>query len=164
VPSSCDRNLGGVVSGSRVRDTATVSEPEPRPIVVGVDQSAASDAALAWACDEARLRGAPVVALHVVVVPYELPRVPIDAPESAPARAGKQILDEAIDRAPTEGVSIEPRLLEGSPAEILVEAAHEGVLLVIGTRPHGRLTSFIVGSVSSAVVHHAPCPVVVVRA
>ena len=135
-----------------------------RPIIVGVDGSVASDAALAWACDEARLRGVTVVALHVVVIPYELPRVPIEVPESELSREGKQILDDAVGRAPTEGVSIEPRLLEGSPSELLVEAGEEAAMLVVGTRPHGRLASFIIGSVSDSVVHHAACPVVVVRA
>jgi nucleotide-binding universal stress UspA family protein len=58
---------------------------------------------------------------------------------------------------------VEPRLLEGSPEELLVEASAEAALVVVGTRAHGRLASFVVGSVSNSVVHHAECPVVVVR-
>lgn len=132
--------------------------------MVGVDGSAASDAALAWACEEARVRDAELVVVHVVVVPYELPRVPVEVPRSELDREGKVVLDGAIERAPTAGVAIVPRLLEGSPAELLVEAGDDADLLVVGTRAHSRLASFVIGSVSSAVVHHAHCPVVVVRA
>jgi nucleotide-binding universal stress UspA family protein len=136
---------------------------QSRRIVVGVDGSAASDAALAWACDEGRLRDALVVALHVVVVPYELPRIPIEAPQDELERKGKQILDDAVARAPTGGVSIEAQLLEGSPAQLLVEASNDATMVVVGTRAHGRLASFVIGSVSSALIHHAQSPVVVVR-
>src|SRR5574341_1798967 len=101
-----------------------------QPIVVGVDVSPASDAALAGACDEARLRGAPVLALHVVAVPYELPRIPIDVPQSDMEREGQAVLDEAVQRAPTEGVALETRLLEGSASELLVEASDGAVLVV----------------------------------
>jgi nucleotide-binding universal stress UspA family protein len=132
-------------------------------IVVGVDGSAASDAALRWACDEARLRGTDVVALHVISIPYELPRVPIDVPQTDLERDGQQVLHEALARVAADDVRIEARLLEGSPEELLVEASADAVLVVVGTRPHGRLASFVVGSVSDAVVHHAKCPVVVVR-
>ncbi|HEY8215512.1 MAG TPA: universal stress protein [Acidimicrobiia bacterium] len=137
--------------------------PESQQIVVGVDGSPASDAALRWACDEAALRGAGVVVLHVVSIPYELPRVPIDEPQTDMEREGKRVLDEALARVAADGVSVEPRLLEGSPGELLVEASEDAALVVVGTRAHGRLASFVVGSVSSTVVHHAACPVVVVR-
>ena len=136
---------------------------QSRPIVVGIDGSRASDAALAWACDEARLREVPIVALHVIALPYELPRVPIEIPESVLAREGDELLTAAVERAPTEGVDLEPRLLEGAPGELLVEASTDATLVVVGTRAHGRLASFVVGSVSDTVVHHAACPVVVVR-
>jgi nucleotide-binding universal stress UspA family protein len=136
---------------------------EAQRIVVGVDGSPASDAALQWACDEAALRGAEVVALHVVSIPYELPRVPIDEPQTDLEREGKRVLDEALARARPGDVTVVPELLEGSPGELLVEASEEASLVVVGTRAHGRLASFVVGSVSSTVVHHATCPVVVVR-
>jgi nucleotide-binding universal stress UspA family protein len=136
---------------------------DPQQIVVGVDGSPASDAALRWACDEARLRGSGVVALHVVSIPYELPRVPIDDPQTDLERDGQRVLDEAIARAGVDGVAVEARLLEGSPDELLVEASADAALVVVGTRAHGRLASFVGGSVSNSVVHHAECPVVVVR-
>jgi nucleotide-binding universal stress UspA family protein len=98
-----------------------------------------------------------------VSIPYELPRVPIDEPQTDMEREGKRVLDEALARVAADGVSVEPRLLEGSPGELLVEASEDAALVVVGTRAHGRLASFVVGSVSSTVVHHAACPVVVVR-
>jgi nucleotide-binding universal stress UspA family protein len=140
-----------------------MARSETAQIVVGIDGSPASDAALRWACDEAALRGTDVLALHVVVVPYELPRVPIDDPQTELERNGKQVLDDAVARIQPDGVSIETRLLEGSPAELLVEMSEGAELVVVGTRAHGRLASFVVGSVSSTVLHHAQCPVVVVR-
>ena len=73
------------------------------------------------------------------------------------------MLDEALARVFTEGVVVESRLLEGAPGELLVEASEEAELVVVGTRRHGGLASFVLGSVSNSVVHHAHCPVVVVR-
>ena len=140
-----------------------MSETDQHGIFVGIDGSAASDAALAWACAEARLRASAVVALHVISVPYQLPRIPIEEPEGKFELKGQQVLDEALSRASTEGVVVEPRLLEGAPGELLVEASEDAELVVVGTRRHGGLASFVLGSVSNTVVHHAHCPVVVVR-
>jgi nucleotide-binding universal stress UspA family protein len=140
-----------------------MAETDRHRVVVGVDASPASDAALAWACEEGRLRGSRVVALHVIVVPYELPRIPIDVPVGELEREGQQVLDDALARAPTDGVALEPQLLEGAPGELLVEASESAELVVVGTRRHGGLASFVLGSVSNTVVHHAHCPVVVVR-
>jgi nucleotide-binding universal stress UspA family protein len=130
---------------------------------VGVDGSPASDAALAWACAEGRLRDRTVVAVHVLVVPYELLRVPIEEPQNKFERDGQQVLDDALARTPTDGVVLEPQLLEGAPGELLVEASADADLVVVGTRRHSSLASFVLGSVSNTVVHHAHCPVVVVR-
>jgi nucleotide-binding universal stress UspA family protein len=98
-----------------------------------------------------------------VSIPYELPRVPIDDPQTDLERDGQRVLDEALARAGVDDVAVEARLLEGSPEELLVEASADAALVVVGTRAHGRLASFVVGSVSNSVVHHAECPVVVVR-
>jgi len=129
-------------------------------IVVGIDGSPESDAALAWACEEAQLRGSAIVAYHVIPVAWELPRVPIDEDEE---RQGQLVLDEALARVPNEGVVVEQRLLEGSPGELLVEASEGAALVVVGTRRHHGLGSFVVGSVAKTLVHQAHCPVVVVR-
>ena len=146
-----------------MRETAPVSLTDRHAIVVGIDGSPASDSALAWACAEARLRAVAVVAFHVISVPYELPRLPIEEPAGKLELGGRQVLDEALARAPTEGVTVESRLLEGAPGELLVEASEDAELVVVGTRRHGGLASFVLGSVSSTLVHHAHCPVVIVR-
>ncbi len=140
-----------------------MSKTDQHGIFVGVDGSAASDAALAWACSEARLRASVVVALHVISMPYQLPRIPIEEPEGKLELEGQRVLDAALSRASTEGVVVESRLLEGAPGELLVEASEDAELVVVGTRRHGGLASFVLGSVSNTVVHHAHCPVVVVR-
>ena len=146
-----------------MRETAPVSLTDRHAIVVGIDGSPASDSALAWACTEARLRDVAVIAFHVISVPYELPRLPIEEPAGKLELGGRQVLDEALARAPTEGVTVESRLLEGAPGELLVEASEDAELVVVGTRRHGGLASFVLGSVSNTLVHHAHCPVVVVR-
>lgn len=146
-----------------MRDTSGVTDTDQHRIVVGVDGTPASDAALAWACAEGRLRAGIVVALHVLSVPWQLPRVPVDEPASDLERDGKKVLDDALARASTDGLTVEQQLLEGSPGELLVEASEGADLVVVGTRRHGALSSFVLGSVSNTVVHHAHCPVVVVR-
>ncbi len=137
---------------------------QPRTqIIVGIDGSPGSDAALAWACEEARLREAVIIALHVIDVPYELPREPITEPNDKIEKKGQHVLDGALARAPGEGVTIEPRLLEGAPGELLIEASDGALLVVVGARRHGALTSLVRSSPFDAVVHHAHCPVVVVH-
>jgi nucleotide-binding universal stress UspA family protein len=145
------------------RETAQVGTDGRRGIVVGIDASAASDAALAWACDEARLRGVALVVMHVVPVPWEVSRAPIDEPANKQERHGRQVLDEALARAPSDGVELQGRLVDGAPEELLLEASEDAELVVVGTRRHRGLTSFLVGSVANALVHDAHCPVVVVR-
>jgi nucleotide-binding universal stress UspA family protein len=60
-------------------------------------------------------------------------------------------------------VAIERRVAEGSPGSVLVEASKNAELLVVGSRGHGGFTGMLLGSVSQSVVHHATCPVVIVR-
>src|SRR5262249_56174864 len=59
--------------------------------------------------------------------------------------------------------SVTVRAIIGFPAEELIKASGDADLLVVGSRGAGGFTKLIVGSVSSQVVHHATCPVVVVR-
>jgi nucleotide-binding universal stress UspA family protein len=78
--------------------------------------------------------------------------------------AAKQFLDglvaEARSLAP--GVEVRGELVEGPPARALLEHARTADLLVVGSRGLGGFRSLLLGSVSQQVVHHAPCPVVVV--
>lgn len=74
------------------------------------------------------------------------------------------MLEKAVDDAlgVTPGVEVEQSVLEGTPAQVLVEAAQGADLLVVGTRGHGGFTGLLLGSVSQQAAHHAPCPVVIV--
>jgi len=61
------------------------------------------------------------------------------------------------------GIEIEPRVVEDHPANTLVDLSAGEELLVVGSRGHGGFTGMLLGSVSQSVVHHARCPVVIVR-
>ncbi len=67
-------------------------------------------------------------------------------------------------RASLGDVTVERVVSEGSPGDVLVDAAADADLVVVGSRGRGGIKSALLGSVSSHVAHHAPCPVVIVRA
>ena len=136
-------------------------------IVVGVDGSEPSRRALEWAIDEARVRKATVEAVHVwhslVVAPY-----PYVGPKLDPydlELAAKELLDSIVDSVDEAGLPgpVDRVLVEGPAAESLIEAAKGAQLVVVGSRGRGGFSGLLLGSVSQQVVHHAPCPVVVVR-
>ena len=150
---------------------AVVHEPGPdqaghtERIVVGVDGSRYGQAALAWALDDARLRGATVDVVHAWHSPFVAGApvaIPLDpAPFEAAAR---DALDSAIERADTHGLTrpVERILVPGGAAGAILDIAHGADLIVVGTHGRGGLGSVVLGSVSNQTVHHAPCPVVVV--
>lgn len=131
-----------------------------RRIVVGVDGSAASKAALAWAIGQAASTDAVVEA---VTAYYWFP-MPIE--ELDFRGLATDVLDNAILKASSVGppVKILSKVVHGSPAKVLLDAAHGADLLVVGNRGHGGFTGALLGSVSQHCVHHAECPVVVIRA
>lgn len=136
-------------------------------IVVGVDGSPGSRSALAWALDEARLRGAAVTVLHAW-------HVALGAAETfTPLASGilvglpeddaKALLAELVGQADTSGVAVvEQRpVCEGATAALL-EAGRGADLLVVGARSHHGLPGAVLGSVADDVARQAPCPVAVV--
>lgn len=136
-------------------------------IVVGVDGSAASNAALRWALEEARLRGARLEAVHAFASPEVSTTSQalhlIETDFAAYRAAGAEIVDRALSDAGAESVEIERSVVEGPPAAALLDAAKEADLLVVGSRGHGGFAGLLLGSVSEQCAHHAPCPVVIVR-
>jgi nucleotide-binding universal stress UspA family protein len=81
------------------------------------------------------------------------------------AETAAKAVDEAIRRAvdlDSEAV-VHPVVAEGHPAQVLIEAAADADLLVVGSRGYGGFASALLGSVSQHCTHHAPCPVVVIR-
>ena len=140
-------------------------------IVVGVDHSPGAKAALVFANEEARLRGATLRAVHAWqygYIGYTGPegRVPpiggnIDELHTAADAALEASVREAL---PDTDVEIELHAIQGAPAGVLVEESRDADLLVVGSRGHGGFAQLLLGSVSQQCAHHAECPVVIVRA
>jgi nucleotide-binding universal stress UspA family protein len=136
-----------------------------RHIVVGVDGSSASKTALAWAVRQAQQTGVALRAVTAWNVPSNYDLEPgltegIDVGGGA-ERALKQAVEEVTGVAPE--VHIEQVIARGHAAEILVEESKDADLLVVGSRGRGGFARTLLGSVSQHCVHHARCPVVVVR-
>jgi nucleotide-binding universal stress UspA family protein len=133
-------------------------------IVVGVDGFESSNAALRWAIHHAKLTGAVVEAVTAWHVPVGTGWMPTaDMPDyQDDARA---VLGEAIAEmcAVDPDVQVFARVVEGHAGQVLVDAAEGADLLVVGCRGHGGLTEALLGSVGQYCVHHAPCPVVIMR-
>ena len=138
-------------------------------IVVGVDGSASAQAALAWAVQQAELTGATVEAVIAWHYPIAFAGAPFAAIGSQMdvdfAGAAAQMLSAAISETadPTGSVKVSSTVREGNAAQVLIDAAEGADLLVVGSRGHGGFTEALLGSVSQHCVHHARCPVVIVR-
>ena len=137
-------------------------------VVVGVDGSAESVAALAWAARYASASGARVQALLAWHYPGVVGEPPVEkVPESVRAQTLQQeqaTLDEAVAKAvPGQAPGVETSIGYGHPAEVLINASKDADLLVVGHHGHRAFTSMLLGSVSLHCVTGAFCPVVVVR-
>jgi nucleotide-binding universal stress UspA family protein len=135
-------------------------------IVVGVDGSESSRAALRFALAEARQRGTSVRAVgvwHVPVTAYGSAFVPpnliLQEDLETAARDG---LQRAIADAAAGDVEVETAVKEGQPADVLLKEAQTAELLVVGSRGLGGFRGLLLGSVSQQCAHHAPCPLVIV--
>jgi nucleotide-binding universal stress UspA family protein len=143
-------------------------------IVVGVDGSDGAAEALRWALGEARLRGADVRVVHAWSVPLVLsipsadafgvpePAGSMDQVRTALQKEAGNVLKASLEGIEADDVRIESAVVEGKAAQVLIEAARNAHLLVVGTRGLGGFTGLLLGSVSQQCTHHAPCPVVVV--
>ncbi|MEV5005949.1 universal stress protein [Streptomyces sp. NPDC093064] len=133
-------------------------------IVVGVDGSEPSKAALRWAARQAALTGAVIEAVTAWEYPLWYGTSPMAAGFDFADNAAK-ILSQALDETfgPDRPVEIRSRVERGHPAAVLLEASREAELLVVGNRGHGGFTEALLGSVGQHLVQHAACPVVVIR-
>jgi nucleotide-binding universal stress UspA family protein len=138
-------------------------------VVVGVDGSAGSVAALDWVRHYAAATGARVQAILAWHYPGAVGGPPMEvAPDSVHHQTEeqeRQTLNEAVTKvyggpAPA---GVEATLGYGHPAEVLIEASKEADLLVVGRRGHRAFAGMLLGSVSLHCVVSAACPVVVVR-
>jgi len=135
-------------------------------IVAGVDGSPSSIQALKWALGQAVLTGSAIDAVCAWHYPstYGVP-----LPDDGDYRAlAEETVTKAIAEARTadhayDGVPIRPVVVKAPPAQALLEQAKGAALLVVGFRGHGGFSEALLGSVSQHIVHHAPCPVVIVR-
>ncbi|MFE7192352.1 universal stress protein [Kitasatospora sp. NPDC057541] len=149
---------GGGTTGSGTTGTG-------RRIVVGIDGSAPSKAALRWAVGQAVLTGATVHAVAAWEYPslygWFAPMVD-DGFEQSARRTLTAEVDEVIGaRRP---VPVTESLVLGHAAEALLEAAEDADLLVLGSRGRGTFARTLLGSVSTRCAVHGSCPVVIVRA
>jgi nucleotide-binding universal stress UspA family protein len=139
-------------------------------IVAGVDGSAEAERGLQWALEEARLRGAGVR----VVTAWHVPLAAYTGHGASPP-AGVSLEDEIRQTAETiaktaakkageeAGVAVETRVVEGRPAEVLMENCRGAELLVLGSRPESMLTGLLTSSVTVQCALHAPAPTAIIR-
>lgn len=151
-----------------------MSEHSSDRLVVAVDGSDSSDAAIRWAAEEAAMRKVSLTLLHVV-----LPRVPVrglgrsmvafpmDGGEmqrkegQAVLESGRRVVDGAL--APGESVHVDTELIFAAPVPTLIDVTKDAQMIVVGCRGRGAWHRGLLGSVSTALVHHAHCPVAVIH-
>lgn len=129
----------------------------PGPVVAGAGGSAASDAVLAFAGEEAALRGVPLVAVCALA----------DAPgDLGAARCIEEEFEDSVIRWEKDHpeVAVQRQVTLMSARTALLAAAQDAQLLVVAARGRGGLGGMMLGSVSQAMLCHAPCPVCVVHA
>jgi nucleotide-binding universal stress UspA family protein len=138
------------------------------PVVVGIDGSPHDDAVLAFAFEEAALRGAPVVGIHVWWFPHdgalepEGYRYDSAALEDEAARVVSQAMAGWAQRYPDITVVHRPTRGLNPSAELIDESATAG-LVVVGCRGRGGFASLLLGSVGRDLIGHAQAPVAVVH-
>ena len=144
-------------------------EPASGPVVVGVDGTQASEAAVAFAFAEASRHGAELVAVHAWAEPV-IDTVLLGHPEPADFEPAQQRAYETLgerlagwqEKYPEVHVTRE--VVRDHPSPALLRYAEEGArLVVVGTRGRGGFSGLLFGSTGQHLLHHAPCPVAVVR-
>lgn len=140
-------------------------------IVVGFDGSNHSRTALTWAIDEARQRNGqlrlitawnkPPMAWYPAVLETAAGEI---ATEEPPEQIAGTLQAQGLKSAADNGVAATGKIVKGdSPALAILDAAKDADLIVVGSRGHGGFPGLHLGSVSTQVINHAPCPVLVVR-
>ena len=134
-------------------------------IVVGVDHSDGSIAALRWAIGQARATGAVVEAVWAFQAVRTDPHSPtIRIPAAEYAAELRTTLSQLVagHAAGDATVRVTTRVVEGRPADVLTDAARGASMLVLGSSGATRIMGLLTGSTDYAVIHHAPCPVVLI--
>ena len=176
-----DRGLGGfaaLVLGSVAIQVAAYAEcpvlvargeeHAAGPVVVGVDGSALSRAAVEFAAEEAAVRGARLHAVHAYAHPVSGgpgDMQPLVYDEDQLRGEEERVLAESLtgltERYPE--VAVTRAAVHARPVVALTESSRDAQLLVVGSQGRGELRELLLGSVSHGVLHRAACPVAVVR-
>ncbi|MET8428487.1 universal stress protein [Nocardia sp. NPDC004860] len=149
-------------------DPAPQVDPNP-PIVVGVDGSAVSYQAVAWGSLDAARHGAPLHIVTSICAPTGLPPTAVlDTPDIASLELdGERIVGEATRIASEtllgEGVEMSSEVTEEPIISRLIDLSRDARMVVLGSRGLGALRRGLLGSVATAVTHHAHCPVAVIH-
>jgi nucleotide-binding universal stress UspA family protein len=163
----------GLVANAACSVAVVRGEREPAaddPVVAGVDGSPAAEMVLTEAFRAAQRRDCPLIAVHgwqdpttdVLTARGQQPDFDRDSWQRAAAQALSERLDLVGQQFPS--VHADAVVDWGRPTRALLEQAHTAQLVVVGTRGRGELAGMLLGSTSRAMVQHAPCPVIVVRA
>jgi nucleotide-binding universal stress UspA family protein len=134
-------------------------------VVVGVDGSPGSVAALRYAIEEAKLHKAGLTAVTAWSVPalaYEADWTGAELDAKTFEAAADSTLASALSGVDASGIDVSRIVREGQAADVLVLEAGEDDLLVVGTRGRGGFRGLRLGSVSQQCTQHARCPVTVV--
>jgi len=132
-------------------------------VVVGVDGSDASRAAVRWAAGEARLRGVELVAVEAwefspLIFAADVPVALDELRTSVTDHLGSVVADEVSD-----GVTVRQLVVEQAPVPALLGQCTPDDVLVVGSRGRGGFAGLLLGSVSQQLAQHSTCPVVIVR-
>jgi nucleotide-binding universal stress UspA family protein len=157
--------------GGDLTDAEVDEELSGPRIVVGVDDSEVATVALRWALDEGALRQCTVEVVHAWVAPLSaLPFgatfvIPVDEAEidSAARDSVDALVDGQLAEMDVQPPEVLRTILPGAAAMTLLDVAEGADLIVVGSHGRTRFHRFVLGSVATAVVNHAACPVVVVR-
>jgi len=135
------------------------------PVVVGIDGTPACEAVIAFAFEAASTRRAPLVAVHTWVDALNDPDLAPLVDWAAQAGEEEEVLAERLAGWGSKypDVAVERVVAHSRATNALLDRARGAQLVVVGSRGHGELAGVLLGSVSNALVHAAPCPVAVVR-
>jgi nucleotide-binding universal stress UspA family protein len=143
---------------------------EIKRIIVGVDGSDHSQAALKWAYEEAAHHGASlnvVAAWRAPVLPQSPPygSLPPEGYDTQPGNDALALLERLVAdlEVRTPAVDMQTSIEEGNPAKVLIERSKGADLMVVGSRGRDGFAGMLLGSVSQHLVAHAHCPVTIVR-
>ena len=139
--------------------------PTQGPVIVGIDGSPTSEAALAFAYEQADARRAPLVAVHawrdLVLDPWMAPLIDWDLIEADEHRLLAERLSGWGAKYPD--ITVDRVVVKDRPAHALLERSAGAQLVVVGSHGRGGFTGMLMGSVSRTLVMHAACPVAVIR-